>query len=305
MNIRQLKIFVTVCQSGSMTAAAKNLYISQPSISNAIKEFEREYGIQLFDRTSKKLTLTESGKELYSYGTRILSLIDDLTTSINNRKSNTTLRLGTGCAFGEIYLASLIRYFQQNNDQCNFQIIVDSSEVLEPALTNGELDFCIMEGTSHIPDFHHHEVYRSPIVAVCHQNHPFAAQKNVTAKMLAGESLLLREKMCPTREMTDAYFSNHNLSVTPFFESSSPLTLLNAVKENFGIAILPLDHYEYFYSSELKLINIPDFHYTRYIDFIYKKKTILSPLAQTLMQFVIQYIPLIQKTFCAKNKNTL
>ena len=51
MNIRQLKIFVTVCQSGSMTAAAKNLYISQPSISNAIKEFEREYGIQLFDRT--------------------------------------------------------------------------------------------------------------------------------------------------------------------------------------------------------------------------------------------------------------
>lgn len=105
--------------------------------------------------------------------------------------------------------------------------------------------------------------------------------------------------------MTDAYFSNHNLSVTPFFESSSPLTLLNAVKENFGIAILPLDHYEYFYSSELKLINIPDFHYTRYIDFIYKKKTILSPLAQTFMQFVIQYIPLIQKTFCAKNKNTL
>ena len=279
MNIRQLKIFVTVCQSGSMTAAAKNLYISQPSISNAIKEFEREYGIQLFDRTSKKLTLTESGKELYSYGTRILSLIDDLTTSINNRKSNTTLRLGTGCAFGEIYLASLIRYFQQNNDQCTFQIIVDSSEVLEPALTNGELDFCIMEGTSHIPDFHHHEVYRSPIV--------------------------LREKMCPTREMTDAYFSNHNLSVTPFFESSSPLTLLNAVKVNFGIAILPLDHYEYFYSSELKLINIPDFHYTRYIDFIYKKKTILSPLAQTFMQFVIQYIPLIQKTFCAKNKNTL
>ena len=126
----------------------------------------------------------------------------------------------------------------------------------------------------------------------------------VIVKMLAGESLLLREKMCPTREMTDAYFSNHNLSVTPF-ESSEPLTLLNAVKENFGIAILPLDHYEYFYSSELKLINIPDFHYTRYIDFIYKKKTILSPLAQTFMQFVIQYIPLIQKTFCAKNKNTL
>ena len=131
----------------------------------------------MFDRTSKKLTLTESGKELYSYGTRILSLIDDLTTSINNRKSNTTLRLGTGCAFGEIYLASLIRYFQQNNDQCNFQIIVDSSEVLEPALTNGELDFCIMEGTSHIPvSYTHLDVYKrqNRTIFIKHNDHIFS-----------------------------------------------------------------------------------------------------------------------------------
>ncbi len=295
MNIRQLTIFITVCQYGSMTAAAQKLYISQPSVSNAIRDFENEYGVQFFDRSSKQLSLTEYGKEVYAYGTRILSLIDDITTSINNKKINTTLRIGTGIAFGKLYLPGIIKEFKQQNPQCIFNITIDSSEILEPLLANGEIDICIMEGTSHIPDFQHQEVYHSPIVAVCHSDHPFAHRKNVTAEMLAQENLLLREKLCPTREMVNAYFSNHNLPVTCFYESSSALALINAVKENLGIAILPLDHYQCFYSPELKLIDIPDFNYTRYIDFIYRKKTIISPLAQAFMEFTIDYIENLQR----------
>ena len=295
MNIRHLKIFVTVCQYGSMTAAAQHLYVSQPSVSNAIREFEEEYGIRLFDRSSKKLALTEDGKELYTYGTHILSLIDDMSTSINNRRINTTLRIGTGIAFGELYLTQIIRDFRQQNPQCTLHVTVDSSEVLELMLTNGELDLCIMEGTSHIPDFQHREVYHSPIVAVCRFDHPFADAKNVTAEMLAQENLLLRERLCPTREMINAYFSNHNLSVTPLFESSSALTLLNGVRENFGIAFLPLDHYEFFHFPELTLLSVPDFSYMRYIDFVYKKKTILSPLASSFIQLTADRIPDLQK----------
>ena len=290
MNIRQLTIFITVCQYGSMTAAAQKLYISQPSVSNAIRDFENEYGVTLFDRSSKHLALTEYGKEVYTYGTRILSLIDDITTSISNKKINTTLRIGTGIAFGKLYLPKIIKEFQQKNPQCNFNITVDSSEILEPLLLNNEIDICIMEGTSHIPDFQHLEVYHSPIVAVCHKEHKLANCKSVTAEMLVKENLLLREKLCPTREMVNAFFSNHNLSVTPFYESSSAFALINAVKENLGIAMLPLDHYQYFYTPELTLINMSDFSYTRYIDFIYRKKTILSPLAQTFMQYTIDYL---------------
>lgn len=297
MNIRQLKIFITVCQCDSMTSAAQQLYISQPSVSTAIRDFEKEYGVQLFDRSSRKLALTEYGKELYAYGTRILSLIDDVSTTLNNQKIHTTLRIGTGIAFGEFYLTQIIKAFKQQNPQCVFHITVDSSEILESLLTRGELDLCIMEGTSHIPDFQHQEAYHSPIVAVCHKDHPFAAKKQVTAEMLAKENLLLRELLCPTREMINTYFSNHNLSIIPYFESSSALTLLNAVKENFGIAMLPLDHYQHYYSPELCLISLADFHYMRYIDFIYRKKTILSPLAEAFMRFTTEYIPILQNRY--------
>lgn len=219
-----------------------------------------------------------------------MSLVDDLATSINNKKINTTLRIGTGIAFGKMYLSKIIKDFKQLHPNCIFHITIDSSEILEPLLTNGNIDLCIMEGTSHIPDFQHQEVYHSPIVAVCHKEHHLARKSNITAEMLIKENLLLREKLCPTREMVNAYFSNHNLSMTCYFESSSALALINAVKENLGIAILPLDHFEYFYTSDLKQIDVPDFQYTRYIDFIYRKKTILSPLAQAFMQFTSSYI---------------
>lgn len=271
MNIRHLTIFITVCQQGSMTAAQK-LYISQPSVSSAIREFENEYGVQFFDRSSKRLTLTEYGQEVYVYGTRILSLIDDISTSISKKNINTTLRLGTGTAFGAQYLPHIVKKFKKYNPQCIFDVTIDSSEVLEPLLANGELDLCIMEGTSHIPDFHHQEIYNSPIVTVCHKDHPLADKKNVTAKQLIQEPLLLREKLCPTREMVNAYFSNQNLSVTSFTKAKKASGLLNAVKENLGIAMLPLDHYQYFYSPELTLVDVPDFNYKRYIDFIYRKK---------------------------------
>ena len=63
MNIRHLRIFLTVCESGSMTQAAKQLYISQPSISLAISELEDYYGILLFDRISQRLYITQAGEK--------------------------------------------------------------------------------------------------------------------------------------------------------------------------------------------------------------------------------------------------
>ena len=62
MTLRHLRIYVTVCETGSMTAAAKKLYIAQPSISLAVSEMERYYGVRLFDRISRRLYMTDSGR---------------------------------------------------------------------------------------------------------------------------------------------------------------------------------------------------------------------------------------------------
>lgn len=287
MNIRHLSIFVTVCESGSMTAAAQKLFVSQPAISIAIREFEDEYGVQLFKRSSKKLCLTEFGEEVYSHAKRILSLVDDMNLTITERKIHSTLRIGAGIAFGKLYLPYILKKFKQLHQNCSIYITVDSSEMLEPLLANGELDLCIMEGTSHSPELQHEELSRSPIVAICHHSHRLAREPIVTPQMLASENLLLRERRSPTREMVDAFFSNHNLTVRPIFESISALALLTAAREKLGIAILPLDHHQLLHLPELAVLNVPTLNCVRFMDFAYRKNIILSPLVRDFISFTI------------------
>ena len=77
MNIRHLRVFTEVCRCGSMSQAARNLYIAQPSVSQTISELEQHYDVKLFDRLSHKLYLTPAGKKLLTYAKHILSLYDE------------------------------------------------------------------------------------------------------------------------------------------------------------------------------------------------------------------------------------
>lgn len=78
MSLRHMRIFVAVCSAGSMTAAAKQLFLSQPAVSLAISELEQDYNVKLFDRISNKLRLTESGEQLRQYAERIVYLYDEM-----------------------------------------------------------------------------------------------------------------------------------------------------------------------------------------------------------------------------------
>ena len=78
MTLRHLKIFCTVAKTGSITAAAEQLYISQPSVSVAIRELENYYGIRLFDRLSRRIYITDDGRRMLAYASHIVELVDEM-----------------------------------------------------------------------------------------------------------------------------------------------------------------------------------------------------------------------------------
>ena len=85
MSIRHLRIFITVAALQNMSAAAEKLFITQPSVSQAIKELEQYYGVRLFERLSKKLYLTESGEALLKYATHLIQSFDEMETMIKTK----------------------------------------------------------------------------------------------------------------------------------------------------------------------------------------------------------------------------
>ena len=87
MTTRHLKIFLEVYKSGSMTAAAKRLFMTQPSVSQAIHEMEEHYGVRLFERLYRKLYPTPAGKELVLYAENILGLFDEMEAKLEAERS--------------------------------------------------------------------------------------------------------------------------------------------------------------------------------------------------------------------------
>ena len=111
MTIRHLTIFITVADLGSMTAAAKALYISQPTVSQAITELEAHYGIKLFERFSKRIFITQNGSRLLSYARHITSLVNEMEQVIKNQEEIGSMTIGASLTIGECLLPALISTF--------------------------------------------------------------------------------------------------------------------------------------------------------------------------------------------------
>ncbi len=290
MTIRHLNTFVTVCECESITGAAKKLFISQPAVSITIRELENEYGVKLFERSTRKRTLTEIGNEIYKHSKKILAMFDDMRLEITDKKTHQALRVGAGIAFGKLMLPALVQEFKSQKDNCEIYITIDSSEVIEPMISLGELDIAFMEGTTHSPVLERFELSSSPIVAVCHKDHIFAKNTKITPSMLASENLLLRERRSPTRDAVNSYFSQHGLSFRPKWESSSALALLEAANEKHGIAILPLDHFCYFKISDLVVLNVPTLQCSRKMYVVFRKGFTINPLGEEFISHTRKFI---------------
>ena len=285
MTLRHLKIFVTVYQEGSVTKAAEKLYIAQPAVSYAIKELEQHYQAPLFERLSRKLYITPFGETIYDYAQRILALYEEMDTHFESIQAQKTIHVGCGTAIGSFYMPKIVRDFYAIHPDAKIYITVNNAEVIEFMVSNNDLDFAMMEGTSKPHNLSQSLLQINQIVAICNNRHPMAVKKEVTAEELAREDLLLREKFSPTRQSVDTFFYNHNLAVTPLWESMDAAALLNAVNENLGISFIPLNHLRAFDDSNITILNVKDFRADRFVNILHHKDKHLTPVMQEFIQF--------------------
>ena len=225
MTLRHLRIFVEVCRTGSITKAAESLHLSQPAVSLAIRQLEDYYGILLFDRISKKLYLTESGNKMLSYASHIIESFDDMETQLKNWDSAGTLRIGSSISTGTQMLPQLVRRFNLRFPQIRTQVLIDNSRIIEDKVLTNQLDLALVESLSYSPDIVCVPFYTDRLIVITAPKYP----------------VLLREPGSGTREVVDALLVTAEVQITPLWESTSTRSIINAVKENIGISILPYE----------------------------------------------------------------
>lgn len=281
MTLRHLKIFVTVCETGSATAAAEKLHIAQPSVSLAISELEDYYGIKLFDRIAKRLHLTEAGKSFLQYANHIVGLFEDMEREIKNFDAKGIIRIGASVTIGNCLLPDYITMFKEIHPDMKVRVIIDNSEIIQQYILSNQIDIGLIEGALHSSYISGHKFRDDELVMICGNEHPFAGKKDIDISMLQKESFILRENGSAGREIFDSTMTAHGLKIVPDWESTSTQAIVKAVRANLGISVLPyLLIKDYLNRGEISLFGVKGIILRRSFSVIYHKNKYLTDSAR-------------------------
>jgi DNA-binding transcriptional LysR family regulator len=268
MTFRHFSIFVAVCETGSMTKAALKLSISQPSVSQAIRELEDGYGTALFERLGKRLIVTESGELCLAYARQILKSRDDLAESIREKRLSAPIRVGATVTIGT-YLLPRISALSSGR----IYPVVENTARIERLLLEGALDIGLVEGETSSPALLRKHFYKDRLVIVCSPGNP-ACKRKLAPRDLKGRGFYIREEGSGSRELFAFAMKRKGLRYSIAGELNNTEALKNfahADKECFSvISALAVD-------DSIRVVDVPGLDLERHFDVVYHKDKVISP----------------------------
>jgi len=285
MTLRHIKIFVAVCECGSVTGAAEKLYITQPAASLAITELEEFYGIKLFDRISKRLHITESGKQFLQYATHIVSLFNEMENGMKNWDKAGVLRVGASITIGNYVLPEIVQNFQLSHPPINIKAIIDNSKNIEDAVLKNDIDFGLIEGISSSPYLQSSYFMDDSLVLICSPDCHLTKLKKLDIEQLKNENFIMREQGSGGREIFEGILGVHGIEITPIWQSTSTQAIVRAVSKNLGISVLPyLLVKENIDRGEIVSVKMNDISLKRRFSIIHHKNKFLTNSAKDFIE---------------------
>lgn len=240
MTTRHLRIFSAVYQSGSMTAAAKQLYMTQPSVSQAIRELESHYQVRLFERMHHRLYPTPSGEQLFQYARQVLGIFEEMESSMQSAQQTQALELGLFFTAGML-VHPWLKKFRCVHPNTEVHVRCYKGSELKRLLRSNLLDLAIMEESTGDEDLIQEIFAEDRLIAVTATDDPLLEKDSITVEELGRLPLLLREQGAGVRDQFQRHMNDLGIQLKFHWESASSLVLLDACRHREGVAILPYE----------------------------------------------------------------
>lgn len=272
MTLRHLKIFLSLYETRNTTITSKELLVAQPTISIALKELEEHYGVKLFDRFSQRLHLTQAGRELYHYAKHIINLFEEAEDMMKSMEVLGNINIGSSITIGNYFLPKYIKKFQEKYPYAKIKVTIDNTDNIEKLLLENKIDIGLIEGKVQNSFIQVFPYMTDSLCVICNPQHPYTKYKKIIPDILVNEVLILREKGSAVRELFDTKMENLGLRIEPLWESISSHAIIQAVKENLGISVLPYFLIkEYVDRGEIAVLDIDNLSFPRNFNIIYHK----------------------------------
>ncbi|WP_419749691.1 LysR family transcriptional regulator [Terrisporobacter petrolearius] len=290
MTIRHLKIFIEVARTGKMSLAAQRLFISQPTVSQAIRELEDHYSQKLFERLSKKLYITSFGKELFSYATKVVEQFDNLEKTMNDNLHIENLRIGASVTVGTCLLSKILKEFHNLAPRVNTYAYVNNTTMVEKKLLESDLDIAIVEGEIHSQDLVTTPVIDDYLVLLCNNNHPLSKKEKITLYDLQNQRFAIREDGSGTREFFEQILHKYKIQIQLAYEASSTDTIRRAILDDDCLSLLSIHTFEEdIICGKIHIMKTDLNPLKRSFKLVHHKDKIMTPSIITLKEILKKY----------------
>lgn len=238
MTLRHFQIFAAVVDNKTMHQAAEILYISQPGVSQAIRELEKHYQVTLFERYKKKLILTPEGEKLLAHVRILLAEAESLNQDMLMVNRNPIIRVGSTVSVGEELLVPLVVGFEQKYPHVRVQVEVNNLEYVEGRILNGGLDMGVVEGEITSPDLELIPFCSDTMQLAASPTHPLAGRESVEPWEIAGYDIVTREPGSRARTALLKLLRDQDVPYHIKWTSTDVPAIKQAVMAGQGITVL-------------------------------------------------------------------
>jgi DNA-binding transcriptional LysR family regulator len=243
VEIRQLRAFVAIAETGTFTAGALRVHVTQAAISMQIRQLESEIGARVFVRAPRHVILTEAGEQLLRRARHILREHDAALDEIAELAGAERGRLRIGSASAMVLteqLPAILKELRKQHPAAEISVTSGTSEVLVDQILAGEVDIAFVSLPVDVRGIKTERLSEDQLVAIASPRHRLAKQRTIDAYTLAGERLILGERGGNTRRLIDQFFAQAGVSLRVAMELSRQQAIKRMVEEDMGVGIVPL-----------------------------------------------------------------
>lgn len=289
MNYHQLHIFYTVSQRGSFSAAASALHMTQPAVTMQIQALEDYFGTKLFNRSTKKIELSDAGAALLPFAVKSMELMreTDLAMSAFTQKLEGRLTLGASLTIGEYVLPRLLGPFGKAYPHISIVLkVMNTSQILEEIMKH-QLNFGLIEAQVAHPDMVIEPVMEDELKLIVPGGHALAGRTDVRLAEALEHPFVLREQGSGTRRVMEEQLVRRGLKprdVNTVMELGSTGAVKSAVEAGLGLTMLSPSSVKHEVAlGLLSVVDISDASFKRQFYAVHLKSTLLPISAVTFL----------------------
>jgi len=242
MNIDQIRAFHKVALTGSFTRAARELFVTQPAISQEIKALEASLGIKLFDRSGKNVRMTSEGEILFSYAHRLFALHEEMESLLGRSKNlqHGQIKLGSTALMGTYFLPKIIGRFNRRYPGIEIDLQMGNSDQVMHLVLEGLVDLGFSGMTTNHARLESTLIHQERMIIVASPRHPLSARK-IFLDDISETPFIWREKGTQTRKLIEKWFLKqlHGHYPRKSIELQNMEAAKRMVEEGYGITVVP------------------------------------------------------------------